>query len=156
MVSTVHLALWAQALTKIRPGFRERLVFHCNNYYSQEVFFQDFHDSTCFLWPYNFADTFFQSKETHLLQFSPELLKRFNNNNCWTVDSGFLVRYPEFVGDLPTYNSIPARIEDKGSDEQNFYLQDESLGQLQPSQGVLPQTWAYPDINAFVGYSGNR
>lgn len=112
----------------IRPGVRERLVFGQDRYYSEEKFLRLFSSSTMFLWPFSMADTFFDNKQTGLYQFSPELTMRFHNINCWSIDTAFITEYPEFAGDIPTYNSIPPHIDDKMSDGKNFYFQNEPGG----------------------------
>lgn len=49
-------------------------------------------------------------------------MKRFYTLNCWRIDAAFIAAYPEFGGDIPTYNSVPRKIDDKRHDE--FYYQE--------------------------------
>lgn len=95
-----------------RPGVRERFVFDSAKY-SNDNFLKIFGQSTRFLWPFKFSDMFRQDGKTRLMQFSPELTKRVSNVNCWTIDSAFLHAYPEFMGDLPTFNSVPGQLDEK-------------------------------------------
>ena len=77
-------------------------------------------------------------------------MKRFNNLNCWAVDAAFIAAYPEFAGDIPTYNSVPPRIEDKAFDGYWFDREGGSQGdETQQTQ------WPAEDRRWFVA-SGVR
>lgn len=63
-------------------------------------------------------------------------MRRLNNINYWTVDSAFLTEFPEFTGDVPTYNSIPPCINEKASGGQTFHFPDEDPRSRQTSWAV--------------------
>lgn len=100
-------------------------MFNQDKYYSSETFLQCFSASTSFLWPFSLNDTYYEDTNTRLLQFSPEIMRRFYNINYWSIDSAFMVEYPEFMGDIPIYNSVPPKVDDKYTSNQYFYHQEE-------------------------------
>ncbi|GAB7350831.1 hypothetical protein MBLNU459_g1364t1 [Dothideomycetes sp. NU459] len=136
------------------PGVRERFVFD-NAKYSHDDFQDILGGSTCFLWPFNFSDMFTHNAKTQLYQFSDELIARFDNVSCWTVDSAFLTQYPEFMGDMPTFNSVPPTINDKpcrellnvsgeGVDSTTQYQGDIAAENHNPSAlAINTQKWSY-------------
>lgn len=159
--SSVHDDRDALLITPHRPGVRERFVFDSAKY-SHDNFLQIFGQSTRFLWPFKFSDMFRQNGKTRLLQFSPELTKRFSTLNCWTIDSAFLHAYPEFMGDMPTFNSVPPQINDQpysgqsylGDDVQDVSTQEQGYvgvgRQLHPhQQQVAYGKWNY-DRRGFI------
>lgn len=107
------------------PGMRERLVFDSNKYYSSEAFHRMFTHSFCFVWPFSLYDTFVAGKRSQLMQFSSELLRRFNNLNYWVMDGALLKHFPEFAGDVPAYNTIPPSIQVTLPGGQYFHFGDE-------------------------------
>lgn len=79
------------------------------------------------MWNSDFSATFCQN-DKQLFQFSDELIKRFNNLSCWRIDASFIAAYPEFAGDIPTYNSVPKKIDDKSYDGEYYFGSDNSDG----------------------------
>ncbi|KAL1306647.1 hypothetical protein AAFC00_005322 [Neodothiora populina] len=124
--SQMHIPHRADIDYFVWPGVRERIVFDQDRYYSSESFLKLFSSSACFIWPFDIADTFIEDKRTRLLQFSPELVRRLYNIRFWSIDVAFLNEYPEFVGDIPTYNSIPPRVDDAPAcGNQYFFFQND-------------------------------
>jgi hypothetical protein len=80
------------------------------------------------MWNDDFSAAFVQDSK-NMFHFSPELLRRFNNLSCWRIDSSFIAAYPEFAGDIPTYNSVPRKIDDKSHHQQNeeYYFGSEQV-----------------------------
>ncbi|THZ91623.1 hypothetical protein D6C82_09884 [Aureobasidium pullulans] len=104
------------------PGVRERFVFEGPKY-DDDTFLALFNSSTRFMWNSDFSTAFVQN-DKQLFQFSDELIKRFYNLSCWRIDAAFIAAYPEFAGDIPTYNSVPKKIDDKPY-EGEFYFGSE-------------------------------
>lgn len=104
------------------PGVRERFVFEGPNY-DNDQFLKLFNSSTRFMWNSDFSTTFVQN-DKQLFQFSDDLIRRFENLNCWRIDASFIAAYPEFAGDIPTYNSVPKKIDDKSYGEDYIFGDD--------------------------------
>ncbi len=89
-----------------RPGFREHVIFnhqrYCNNDFSRL-----FAHSIKFLWPYEVRDTYVRNRETNLYHFSRTFLDQADDLRNYSLDSKFFVKYPEFQGDVPIYESLP-------------------------------------------------
>ncbi|RDW67532.1 hypothetical protein BP6252_08928 [Coleophoma cylindrospora] len=66
-----------------------------------------FAQSIKFLWPYEFRDTYVRNRNTNLYEFSKTFLHQANDLGCYTLDSSFFAKYPEFQGDVPIYQSLP-------------------------------------------------
>jgi hypothetical protein len=75
------------------------------------------------MWNSDFSTTFVQN-DKQLFQFSDDLIRRFENLNCWRIDASFIAAYPEFAGDIPTYNSVPKKIDDRSYGEEYIYGDD--------------------------------
>ncbi|OAP60914.1 hypothetical protein AYL99_05916 [Fonsecaea erecta] len=88
------------------PGFRERLSI-CHDYYT-DVFLHATHTMFRFLWPYDFQDAFRSSSLTGLRHLSPRFLASMQDIRCWTMNSDFFQRWPDFRGDVPVSNPRPA------------------------------------------------
>lgn len=92
-------------LTKDRPGFREHMVFnhdkYCNNAWAWS-FVTSYH----FLWPFEIRDAYHRKAETSFYRLSTSFLEAANDLRSYTLDSSFINVNPEFLGDVPQYNSI--------------------------------------------------
>jgi len=140
-----------------KPGVRERLVFHGHKYYSTEAFLRVFSSSTLFLWPFEVSDAYTEDESTRSLQFSPEIMRRFNNINYWAIDESFLCAYPEFRGDMPSYNSIPGVVQEKAGGGQEFCFHDDhdddddGKGHGSIVRGSARRGWDYGGAAELVG-----
>lgn len=97
------------------------------------------------MWNADFSAAFVQN-DKQLFQFSDELMKRFNNLSCWRIDASFIAAYPEFAGDIPTYNSVPKKIDDKSYEGEYFFGSDtnDGVSQSGPSATTDPEgQWIY-------------
>lgn len=124
-----------------RPGVRERFVFEGPKYLN-DSFLTLFNSSTRFIWNFDFSRTYTSTStfpdpsgpstssqpQQQLFRFSDELMSRFNNLSCWRIDAAFIAAYPEFSGDIPTYNSVPRKVDGKGVVEE---VEEEGQGQRQ-------------------------
>lgn len=75
--------------------------------YHNNTFSTDYGLSLRFLWPFSLRDTYLKNLETGLYQFSADFLERADDLRCYTMKASFLVKYPEFVGDVPVYDPAP-------------------------------------------------
>ncbi|KAI5205440.1 hypothetical protein E4T39_03009 [Aureobasidium subglaciale] len=116
------------------PGVRERFVFDGPKY-DDDTFLHLFNSSTRFMWNSDFSTTFVQN-DKQLFQFSDELYKRFCNLSCWRIDVAFLAVYPEFTGDIPTYNSVPKKIDDKPYEGEFLFGSEIQEGDTHNSAGA--------------------
>ena len=123
---------------------RERFVFEGHKY-DNDTFLQLFNSSTRFMWNADFAATFVQN-DKQLFQFSDELFKRFNNLSCWRIDASFIAVYPEFAGDIPTYNSVPKKVDDRSFDGEYYFGSDTNAGVSHNASGTATHPegqWVY-------------
>ncbi|KAI4715958.1 hypothetical protein E4T48_07847 [Aureobasidium sp. EXF-10727] len=126
------------------PGVRERFVFEGPKY-DNDTFLNLFNSSTRFMWNSDFSTAFVQN-DKQLFQFSDELVKRFYNLSCWRIDAAFIAAYPEFAGDIPTYNSVPKKIDDKPYDGEYFFGSDLDDGVTHNGPGAATSAggqWMY-------------
>lgn len=63
-----------------------------------------------FLWPHDIEDAFNLNPQTNLYQLSKGFLVRFQDLRCWTMNSDFLNKYPDFRGDIPVSNPKPVQL----------------------------------------------
>ncbi|KAI4736682.1 hypothetical protein E4T50_12816 [Aureobasidium sp. EXF-12298] len=136
----------------LRPDVRERFVFEGPNY-DNDTFLKLFNSSTRFMWNSDFSTTFVQN-DKQLFQFSDDLIKRFYNLNCWRIDAAFIAAYPEFAGDIPTYNSVPKKIDDKPYQEDYFFGDDLDYSALHNGPGGPAVTaggqWIYDNGRWYI------
>ncbi|KAH0388328.1 hypothetical protein KCU92_g973, partial [Aureobasidium melanogenum] len=134
------------------PGVRERFVFEGHKY-DNDTFLALFNSSTRFMWNSDFSTTFVQN-DKQLFQFSDELIKRFNNLSCWRIDASFIAAYPEFAGDIPTYNSVPKKIDDKSYDGEYYFGSDTNDGVVShngPGAATGPEgQWIYDNGRWYI------
>lgn len=78
------------------------------------------------------------------------MTRRFHNLNYWSIDTAFLTEYPEFVGDIPVYNSIPPKVEERDISNQYFFFQDEENNDCPLSTTSRPVSWQLAGNN-FAG-----
>ncbi|KAG9525584.1 hypothetical protein KCV07_g1116, partial [Aureobasidium melanogenum] len=134
------------------PGVRERFVFEGHKY-GNDTFLALFNSSTRFMWNSDFSTTFVQN-DKQLFQFSDELIKRFNNLSCWRIDASFIAAYPEFAGDIPTYNSVPKKIDDKSYDGEYYFGSDTNDGVVShngPGAATGPEgQWIYDNGRWYI------
>lgn len=62
-----------------------------------------------FLWPHDFKDTYNIDPRSGLYHLSPQFLSCMQDLRCWTMNSDFLRKYPDFQGDIPISNPLPLR-----------------------------------------------
>jgi hypothetical protein len=117
-----------------RPGFRERLVFH-HKMYCNDIFSRTFANTVRFVWPFEVRDTYVRSRTTGMYQFSSTFLERADDLRYFCMDAGFVNAHPEFRGDVPIVNSIPAQLTFEGdtTEWEYFYPDDEVVKQVEPS-----------------------
>jgi hypothetical protein len=105
------------------------------------------------MWNSDFSTTFVQN-DKQLFQFSDDLIKRFYNLNCWRIDAAFIAAYPEFAGDIPTYNSVPKKIDDKPYQEDYFFGDDLDYSALHNGPGGPAVTaggqWIYDNGRWYI------
>ncbi|KEF54541.1 uncharacterized protein A1O9_08983 [Exophiala aquamarina CBS 119918] len=104
------------------PGFRERLTV-CHQY-SSDNFLRAMHIMFQFLWPYDLRATYDINPQTGLSQFSPQFLEHLGDLRCWTMNSDFLVEFPDFRGDVPTFNGGPPSLLSIGVSYPEWYRFD--------------------------------
>lgn len=63
-----------------------------------------------FIWPYDLKATYHINPQTGLSQFSPRFLEHLQDIRCWTMNSDFLVTYPDFRGEVPVWNAGPSAL----------------------------------------------
>ena len=76
-----------------------------------------------FLWPHEFKDTYRLDHETGLFRLSPLFISSMQDLRCWTMNSDFLQKYPDFQGDTPITNPRPAMLTLKDAEPQWYYFQ---------------------------------
>ncbi|KAJ9633620.1 hypothetical protein H2204_006826 [Knufia peltigerae] len=90
------------------PGFRERLTV-CPQY-SNDTFLHAMYFMFQFRWPYSLKATYNVDPQTGLSHFSPQFLEHLGDLRCWTMNSDFLIQYPDFRGDIPIFNAGPSNL----------------------------------------------
>ncbi|CAD0083161.1 unnamed protein product [Aureobasidium vineae] len=143
------MAMGPQAMVTIEPKFMrprpsQLHVPHIPN--------GDYFPCTRFMWNSDFATAFVQN-DKQLFQFSDELIKRFYNLSCWRIDAAFIAAYPEFAGDIPTYNSVPKKIDDKPYEGEYFFGSDLDDGVTHNGPGAATTAggqWIYDQGRWYV------
>jgi hypothetical protein len=105
----ISFDLIKQGLTEVRPGIRERFIFHQHQYCSN-IFWQVFASSLRVLWPFEFRDAHTINIETGQYTISDAFDQRINDINAWTMTRDIFDRWPEFYSDIPAYPHLNKQI----------------------------------------------
>jgi hypothetical protein len=99
--------LWNITLTHTkRPGLRERFVFHQHRYCSNR-FWKRLAVDFRILWPFEFSDCYSHNLTTGTYKFSPAFQDTIGDIRAWTMTADLFKAYPEFLSDIPVYDSMP-------------------------------------------------
>lgn len=63
-----------------------------------------------FLWPYEFHESYSVNPQTGMYHLSPQFIANIQDLRCWTMNSDFFQKYPDFLGDVPVSNPRPAML----------------------------------------------
>lgn len=132
-----------------RPGFRERLTFLRPEYHTVK-FLNEIHSNFKFLWPYDFRDTYVYNRQAGIYELSRLFVERSQDLRCWTMNSDFVAKYPEFQGDFPVFNPPPVPLDFNTKDNGWYYFPwqpEEESGQRNRSK-ESPLVFDFPlDLN---------
>ncbi len=137
-----------------RPGFRERLSC-CNDYYT-DAFLQATYSCFRFLWPHDIKDAYTLNQRTGLFQISKNFLARIHDLRCWTMDSDFLNKYPDFQGDIPVSNPIPPHLSLTASQTQFYHFSGRSVADQEEdnlNEGQCGALWLDLDLDLDLAFA---
>lgn len=95
-----------------------------------------------FIWPHDLKAAFHINPETGLSHFSPRFLEHLQDIRCWTMNSDFLITFPDFRGEIPIWNAGPSGLLSTGVTYSEWYdfndLEEEgpSRSNLQPAAAM--------------------
>jgi hypothetical protein len=96
----------------IRPDVRDLFILstspekrkHSNQFVSA------FCTNLRFRWPHELCDIWTKNSNTGLYSFSPAFYERFEDVQCWTLNSDFFDFRPDLIGYIPIYNPSPCNV----------------------------------------------
>jgi hypothetical protein len=63
-----------------------------------------------FRWPHELCDIWTKNNSTGFYSFSPIFYERFEDIQCWTLNSDFFDFRPDLIGYIPIYNPSPCNV----------------------------------------------
>ncbi|KIW12679.1 hypothetical protein PV08_09957 [Exophiala spinifera] len=118
-----------------RPGLRERFVFHQHKYCSNR-FWSRFCSDLHILWPFEFRDCYTCNTATGEYKVSYAFDQRIRDIRSWTMSADMFLVWPEFLSDIPVYNSLLPSISTSPSDQAVFpghYWDSATAGMFDPT-----------------------
>jgi hypothetical protein len=127
-----------------RPGLRERFVFHQHRYCSNK-FWKLLCTHLRILWPFEFRDCYTHNTYTGGYKLSSSFQERVKDIRSWTMSSGIFETWPEFLSDIPVYDSVPASLSLQAPPGQSLLARDDWSSAM---LGVANSSRTYPDAEA--------
>lgn len=87
------------------PGLRERFIFYQHKYCANR-FWSHFCSDLRILWPFEFRDCYSLNVATGEYKISHAFDERIGDLRSWTMSSEMFQVWPEFLSDIPVYNSL--------------------------------------------------